>query len=59
MDILFVASKVADVKSQVNLVKQAGLNPIIVDVRCFSLRNALDLIRDQKATLQTQMIYRS
>ena len=48
MDILFVASKVADVKSQVNLVKQAGLNPIIVDVRCFSLRNALDLIRNQK-----------
>ena len=49
MDILFVASKVADVRAQVNLVKQSGLNPIIVDVRCFSLRNALDLIREQKA----------
>ena len=56
MDILFVASKVADVKSQVNLVKQAGLNPIIVDVRCFSLRNALDLIRDQKATSQNKPV---
>ena len=56
MDILFVASKAADVKSQVNLVKQAGLNPIIVDVRCFSLRNALDLIRDQKATSQNKPV---
>ena len=52
MDILFVASKLVDVKAQVNLVKQAGLNPIIVDIRCFSLRNALDLIRAQSAAVQ-------
>ena len=56
MDILFVASKVADVKSQVNLVKQTGLNPIIVDVRCFSLRNALDLIRNQKTMQQNKPV---
>ena len=52
MDILFVASKLVDVKAQVNLVKQAGLNPIIVDIRCFSLRNALDLIRAQSTVVQ-------
>ena len=56
MDILFVASKVADVRAQVNLVKQAGLNPIIVDIRCFSLRNALDLIREQKAVTQDKPV---
>ena len=38
-----VASKMTDVKAQVNLVKQAGLNPLVLDIRCFSLKNALDL----------------
>ena len=47
MDILFVASKMTDVKAQVNLVKQAGLNPLVLDIRCFSLKNALDAVREQ------------
>ncbi|HIB51121.1 MAG TPA: pilus assembly protein PilS, partial [Phycisphaerales bacterium] len=43
MDILFVASKLNDIELYMRIVRQAGLNPVVVDVRCFSLRNALDL----------------
>ena len=42
MEILFVASKLADVNGYSSIVKKAGLNPVIVDVRCFTLKNALD-----------------
>lgn len=43
MDLLFVASKLSDIEDYMSIVRQAGLNPVVVDVRCFSLRNALDL----------------
>ena len=43
MDILFVASKLDDIDLYMRIVRLAGLNPVVVDVRCFSLRNALDL----------------
>lgn len=43
MDLLFVASKLNDIEDYMSIVRQAGLNPVVVDVRCFSLRNALDL----------------
>ena len=43
MDLLFVASKLSDIEDYMNIIRQAGLNPVVVDVRCFSLRNALDL----------------
>ena len=42
MEILFVASKLSDVNAYSALVKKAGLNPVIMDVRCFSLKNAFD-----------------
>ena len=42
MDILFVASKLSDVNGYSTLFKKAGLNPIIIDVRCFTLKNAVD-----------------
>ena len=42
MDILFVASKLSDVNGYSALFKKAGLNPIIMDVRCFTLKNAVD-----------------
>ena len=42
MDILFVASKLSDVNAYSALFKKAGLNPIIIDVRCFTLKNAAD-----------------
>jgi len=43
MDLLFVASKLNDIEDYMSIVRQAGMNPVVVDVRCFSLRNALDL----------------
>ena len=46
MDILFVASKLNDIDLYMSIVRQAGLNPVVVDVRCFSQRNALDLKKD-------------
>ena len=42
MDILFVASKLSDVNSYASIAKKAGLNPVIMDVRCFTLKNAHD-----------------
>lgn len=46
MDLLFVASKLSDIDTYINIVEQSGLNPVVVDVRCFSLRNALSLKKD-------------
>ena len=42
MDVLFVASKITDVNVYVDVVTKGGINPVILDVRCFALRNALE-----------------
>ena len=42
MDILFVASKLSDVNAFSSIIKKANLNPVIMDVRCFTLKNAFD-----------------
>jgi len=48
MDILFVASKLADINAFSSIVKKANLNPVIMDVKCFTLKNAFDnLVRDK------------
>jgi type IV pilus assembly protein PilN len=44
MDILFVASKLADINSYTTIIKNAGLNPVIIDVKCFALKSAVDQI---------------
>lgn len=41
MELLFVASKLSEISKYVQIVTKAGLNPILVDVRCFAIRNAL------------------
>ncbi len=46
MDLLFVASKLVDIQSYLDIVQQAGLNPVVVDVRCFAVRNALKLYKN-------------
>tara|TARA_B100000767_G_scaffold25892_1_gene22768 strand:- start:154 stop:1803 length:1650 start_codon:yes stop_codon:yes gene_type:complete len=46
MHLLFVASKLDDIDSYLNIVRQSGLNPVVVDVRCFATRNALALRED-------------
>ena len=44
MDILFVASKLTDINAYSKIVTAAGLNPVLVDVRCFANRNVLALL---------------
>jgi type IV pilus assembly protein PilN len=43
---LFVASKLDDIDNYLDIVRQSGLNPVVVDVRCFATRNALALRTD-------------
>ena len=50
MEILFVASKLADVNGYSSIAKKAGLNPVIMDVRCFTLKNAYDNTKFQSIT---------
>ena len=42
MDVLFVASKLSDVNQYIEIVKNAQMSPIVMDVRCFALRNAFE-----------------
>ena len=50
MEILFVASKLSDVNAYASIAKKAGLNPVIMDVRCFTLKNAFDNTKFLAAT---------
>ena len=54
MEILFVASKLSDVNAFSSIVKKAGLNPVIMDVRCFTLKNAFDNIKFHTDNLEIQ-----
>ena len=47
MEILFVASKLSDINSFSSIVKKSSLNPVIMDVRCFTLKNAFDNVSYQ------------
>ena len=49
MELLFVASKLSEINHYVQIATRAGLNPVVVDVRCFAIRNAL---KTQKNKLQ-------
>ena len=42
MNVLFVASKLSDVNQYVEIVKKANMTPVVLDVRCFALRNAFE-----------------
>ena len=52
MEILFVASKLSDVNSYTSMIKKAGLNPVIMDVKCFTLKNSFDnaVLSNEKST---------
>ena len=41
MSILFVASRIDEIEKNCDLIRKAGFEPLIVDVRCFALRNIL------------------
>ena len=38
MELLFVASKLSEINQYVQIATRAGLNPVVVDVRCFGSR---------------------
>ena len=44
MDILFVASKLSEVNNYTSIIKKSGLNPVIIDVKCFAVKSAVDQI---------------
>ena len=44
MDILFVASKLSDINNYTSIIKNSGLNPVIIDVKCFAVKSAVDQI---------------
>tara|TARA_B100001059_G_scaffold235563_1_gene281650 strand:- start:218 stop:2290 length:2073 start_codon:yes stop_codon:yes gene_type:complete len=56
MEILFVASKLSDVNAYSSIVKKAGLNPVIIDVKCFTLKNAFDNTISQDNKIQTAIL---
>jgi len=41
LSLLFVASRISEIEKNCDLVRRAGFDPLIVDVRCFALRNIL------------------
>lgn len=47
MELLFVASKLSEINQYVQIATRAGLNPVVVDVRCFAIRNALKAQKDK------------
>ncbi len=52
MDILFVASKLADINSYTDIVERGGLNAVIIDVKCFALKSAVDQINQISGTIE-------
>ena len=40
--LLFVASKLSDINSYTAIIKKGGLNAVIIDVKCFALKSAVD-----------------
>ena len=49
MSLLFVASSLSKVEKLCKVVKEAGFNPVFVDVRCFALRNISKLYESDSA----------
>tara|TARA_B100000963_G_scaffold33476_1_gene24838 strand:+ start:1642 stop:3354 length:1713 start_codon:yes stop_codon:yes gene_type:complete len=52
MDILFVASKLADINSYTDIIKKGGLNAVIIDVKCFALKSAVDQINQISGSIE-------
>ena len=52
MDILFVASKLADINSYTEIIKKGGLNAVIIDVKCFALKSAVDQINQISGSIE-------
>ncbi|MBT3447501.1 MAG: pilus assembly protein PilM [Candidatus Thioglobus sp.] len=56
MDLLFVASKVSDINAYNKIINNAGLETIIIDVKCFATRNAFDIGVQKNSKTQSEAI---
>jgi type IV pilus assembly protein PilM len=56
MEILLVAAKKDMVNAHANIVRDAGLNPVTIDVDSFAVQNAIELTRSSEAGLVTGLI---
>jgi len=54
LSLLFVASRIDEIERNCDLVRGAGYDPLIVDVRCFALRNILKTY-DETESSKTQV----
>ena len=52
MEILFVASKLSDINSYTEIIKKGGMNAVIIDVKCFALKSAVDQINQIGGTIE-------
>ena len=52
MEILFVASKLSDINNYTKIIKKGGLNPVIIDVKCFALKSAVDQINQLSGSIE-------
>ncbi len=52
MDILFVASKLSDINSYTEIIKKGGLSAVIIDVKCFALKSAVDQINQIAGSIE-------
>ena len=50
LSLLFVASRVDEIERNCDLVRSAGFDPLIVDVRCFALRNILKTYEESESS---------
>ena len=52
MDILFVASKLSDINNYTDIIKKGGLNAVIIDVKCFALKSAVDQVNQIAGSIE-------
>ena len=52
MDILFIASKLSDINSYTEIIKKGGLNAVIIDVKCFALKSAVDQVNQIAGSIE-------
>ena len=52
MDILFVASYLSDINGYTSIIKKGGLNAVIIDVKCFALKSAVDQMNQLSGSIE-------
>ena len=48
MEILFVGSPQKDIDKYIDILENAELSPVVVDVRCFALKSAADINKSKR-----------